>query len=236
MTMTRLKYFQTADEHRYARRLFLRKAAFVILGTLFAWLVAMQIASAHTRHYHHIARSVPAGEIRCDRFGCRADHIRVRMTITLRHHARHETRARIDANGNAASGVIRSSKTGATAHVASRYQFQFQALLDDFEARGATVYYMGGIRKGRCSLGSQHPCGWAVDFCQDYRGHVSGLRDCHLPGPAEFHAIVREHGLYDGSVWCNGDYGHVQVKDSGGCNVAAHGRWGHGHRRTYAQR
>lgn len=126
------------------------------------------------------------------------------------------------------SGVIRSEKTGATARVDSAYQAKFQALLDDFEAHGATVYYMGGRRPGHCSLGSQHPCGWAVDFCQDYRGHVSGARDCNLPRPAEFHALVRAHGLYDGSVWCSTDYGHVQAKDSGGCNNVARGSWGHG--------
>lgn len=126
-------------------------------------------------------------------------------------------------------GIIRSKKTGRTAHVDPQYQSRFQALLDDFENHGATVYYMGGWRPGHCSLRHQHSCSWAVDFCQDYRGHVSGARDCNLPRPAEFHALVRKHGLYDGSVWCNGDYGHVQVKDSGGCNIAAHGSWGRGH-------
>lgn len=133
------------------------------------------------------------------------------------------------------SGVIRSAKTGATATgISPRYQPQFQALLDDFEAHGATVYYMGARRSGSCSLASQHPCGWAVDFCQDSYGHVSGARDCHLPLPAEFHDLVVKHGLFDGSVWCHSDYGHVQAKDSGGCNVAAHGSWGHGSRRYLA--
>lgn len=139
----------------------------------------------------------------------------------------HNGRAVRDANGNRA-GVIRSGKTGAVAHVDPHFQSRFQALLDDFEDHGATVYYMGGWRPGHCSLASQHPCSWAVDFCQDSRGRVSGDRDCHLPPPKEFHALVRAHGLYDGSVWCNGDYGHVQVKDSGGCGIAAHG-WARGH-------
>ena len=130
--------------------------------------------------------------------------------------------------GEMGSGIVRSLKTGVIAHVAAQYAGKFQGLLNDLESAGATIYYMGGIRPGRCSLGSQHPCGWALDICQDYRGHVSGARDCHLPHPAEFHAMVRAHGLYDGSVWCHGDFGHVQVKDSGGCNIAAHGSWGHG--------
>ena len=127
------------------------------------------------------------------------------------------------------AGIIRSGKTGEIAHVSPQYAARFQSFLDDLESHGATVYYMGGIRPGHCSLGSQHPCGWAVDFCQDYYGHVSGLKDCNLPRPAEFHELVRAHGLYDGSIWCHSDYGHVQAKDSGGCSVAAHGSWGHGH-------
>jgi hypothetical protein len=126
----------------------------------------------------------------------------------------------------AESGIIRSKKTGITTSIDPRYQAQFQALTDDLEAAGATIYYWGSWRPGRCSLGSQHPCRGAVDYCQDSRGHVSGARDCNLPKPAEFHALVVKHHLYDGSVWCNGDYGHVQAKDSGGCNVAAHGSWG----------
>lgn len=128
------------------------------------------------------------------------------------------------------AGIVRSLKTGVIAHVAAQYAGKFQGLLNDLESAGATIYYMGGIRPGRCSLGSQHPCGWAIDICQDYRGHVSGSKDCNLPKPAKFHEIVRAHGLYDGSVWCSTDYGHVQAKDSGGCNMAAHGSWGHGGR------
>lgn len=131
-------------------------------------------------------------------------------------------------SASAGRATIRSGKTGETATVAAEYAGRFQSFLDDLEAHGATIYYMGGIRSGHCSIGSQHPCGWAVDFCQDYYGHVSGARDCRLPEPAEFHKIVVAHGLHDGSVWCRSDYGHVQAKDSGGCNIAPHGSWGHG--------
>jgi hypothetical protein len=156
-----------------------------------------------------------------------------RKATRQRHRARNDAahwrkgRAVVDANGN--DGIVRSKKTGATAHVAPRNRQAFQVLIDRLEYDyGAAVYYMGGWRAGSCSLASQHPCGGALDICQDSRGHVSGARDCKLPPPAAFHALVRELGLYDGSVWCNGDYGHVQVKDSGGCGLAAHG-WARGH-------
>jgi hypothetical protein len=126
-------------------------------------------------------------------------------------------------------GVIHSSKTKATATVATNMRAAFQDFLDDIElSYGASVSYMGGIRAGRCGLGSQHPCGWAVDFCQDWRGHVGAVRDCKLPQPELWHRIVRAHRLYDGSVWNSQDYGHVQAKDSGS-NNNPRGNWaGHG--------
>jgi len=116
----------------------------------------------------------------------------------------------------AGSGVVRSGKTGATARVSPRWSGVFQAYVDDLEARGAAVYYMGGYRRGRCSVGSQHPCGSALDVCQDHRGHVSGARNCNLPGPVEMAAIASRHGLFEGGVWCRRpDYGHVQAIASG---------------------
>lgn len=166
-------------------------------------------------------------QARAQRQPASRERVHVR-TASHRRKSREATPEPRQAEQGGGTGVVRSSKTGVTAHVAAGVQARFQALTDDLEAHGATIYYMGGWRRGRCSLGSQHPCGWAIDFCQDYRGHVSGARDCHLPRPAEFHALVRAHGLYDGSVWCNSDYGHVQAKESGGCNVAAHGNWGSG--------
>ena len=152
----------------------------------------------------------------------------VTITITKRHPG--ASAAVYDGNENWAeraigSGMIRSHKTGATAHVSPSAAPAMQAMLDDLEQNhGATIRFVGGIRAGRCSLGSQHPCGWAMDVCQLSRGVVDSR--CNLPAPAEFHRIARAHGLYEGAVWCNTDYGHVQFKDSGGCNVAAHGRGG----------
>ena len=140
-----------------------------------------------------------------------------------------------DANGNEAvgSGIVVSHKTGATAHLAASVAPKFQHLLNALEGSGATIYYMGGIRAGHCSLGSQHPCGWALDICQDSRGHVSGAKDCHLPAPEEMHRLIVAAGLYGGEVWCSTDYGHVQAKDSGS-NCGPSGYIGDGHRHYYA--
>lgn len=130
------------------------------------------------------------------------------------------------ANGGAGSGIVRSKKTGATARVASRYAGVFQSYVDALEARGAAIYYMGGKRPGRCWEGSQHPCGTALDVCQDWRGHVSAVRDCALPGPVEMAAIAKSVGLFEGGVWCGRpDYGHVQVVPTGTV-CAARGTFG----------
>jgi hypothetical protein len=140
-----------------------------------------------------------------------------------RHHARHTRRvarhaarravairARVlDANGNVAAGLVVSRKTGARAHVAPRYAGQFQAYVDDLERDGASVRFMGGIRRGRCWPGGLHPCGKALDVCQLSRGRVDAR--CHLPHRAEIAAIAARHGLFEGGQWCRSDYGHAQV-------------------------
>ena len=73
----------------------------------------------------------------------------------------------LDANGNNAAGTVISRKTGARTRVAAR----FQAYIDDLEANhGGRVLFMGGIRPGRCSPSSEHPCGKALDVCQLRRG------------------------------------------------------------------
>jgi hypothetical protein len=131
-------------------------------------------------------------------------------------------------------GVVRSTKTGATARVSPKWAPKFQAYIDELEAQGAKIYYMGGYRRGRCSSGSQHPCGSALDVCQDGRGRVSGARDCHLPGPARMAAIATRHGLKEGGTWCgNPDYGHVQAIKSGS-TCAARGWAGDGKKRYLA--
>jgi hypothetical protein len=116
----------------------------------------------------------------------------------------------LDANGNNAPGVVRSRKTGAHARVGAAYAARFQAYIDDLENNhGARVLFMGGIRPGRCSRSSEHPCGKALDVCQRRRGVVDPR--CNLPGRVALGQIAAAHGLFEGGRWCNSDYGHAQV-------------------------
>lgn len=113
------------------------------------------------------------------------------------------------------SGLIRSKKTGATARVAAKYRGKFQAYINAIEAEGGAVHYMGGIRQGRCSIPvSKHPCGMALDVCQDSRGRVSGVKNCRLPKPARLAQIAARFGLIEGGVWCSSDYGHAEIRTS----------------------
>ena len=122
--------------------------------------------------------------------------------------AQHRSRA-IDANGNPADVVI-SSKTGARAHVGIAYAARFQAYIDDLENNyGARVLFMGGIRPGRCSISSEHPCGKALDVCQLRRGVVDPR--CKLPNRVALGRIAASHGLFEGGRWCDSDYGHAQI-------------------------
>jgi hypothetical protein len=158
-----------------------------------------------------------------------------------RAHARKgEVRTRA-ASGCPAHRRVVSRKTGKVACVGARYRARFQSYVDDVEAHGAAIYYMGGYRRGRCSSRHMHSCGggMAIDLCQDWRGHVSGKRDCHLPRPAELATIAARHGLFEGGLWCNSDYGHAQVGVTASrCRHRpyAAGSWGHGHRGTYVAR
>ena len=116
----------------------------------------------------------------------------------------------LDANGNAALGVIVSSKTGARARVGVAYAARFQAYIDDLETNhGARVLFMGGIRPGHCSPASEHPCGKALDVCQLRRGVVDSR--CNLPARRTLGEIAAAHGLFEGGRWCNSDYGHAQI-------------------------
>ena len=130
-----------------------------------------------------------------------------------RHHAHHHHHYRpaLDANANIATGagVVRSKKTGASARVGVAFADKFQAYIDDLENRGASVKFMGGIRRGHCWIGGLHPCGKALDVCQTSRGRVDPR--CHLPARQELGRIAAAHGLFEGGRWCNSDYGHAQV-------------------------
>jgi hypothetical protein len=111
-----------------------------------------------------------------------------------------------------ADGVIRSHKTGATAHVAPEYATSFQAYVDDLENQGATVRFMEGYRRGTCSLEHQHPCdgGMALDVCQTGRGQVDPK--CNLPSAKVMAQTAARHGLLEGGLWCDQDRGHAQVR------------------------
>ena len=115
----------------------------------------------------------------------------------------------LDANGNGI-GVVVSGKTGARTRVGMAYAARFQAYIDDLENNhGARVLFMGGLRPGRCSIYSEHPCGKALDVCQLRRGVVD--RRCNLPGRIALGQIAAAHGLFEGGRWCDSDYGHAQV-------------------------
>jgi hypothetical protein len=114
------------------------------------------------------------------------------------------------AGGNKPAGTVVSAKTGARAHVGGAYAARFQGYIDDLERNyGARVLFMGGIRPGRCSAESEHPCGKALDLCQLRRGVVDPR--CNLPGRVVLGQIATAHGLFEGGRWCQSDYGHAQV-------------------------
>ena len=111
------------------------------------------------------------------------------------------------------------SRAGATATVSPRYAGEFQAFINDLEAHGATIKFMGGYRAGVCGQANKHACGMALDVCQYARGVVD--RRCNLPGRAEISRIARAHGLFSGGDWCSSDSGHVEA----GGSVACGHRW-----------
>jgi hypothetical protein len=128
---------------------------------------------------------------------------------------------------------IRSNKTGAHASVSPRYASQFQAYIDDLEAAGATIKFIGGYRKGSCSPRHLHPCGKALDVCQLSRGRVDSR--CHLPNRTAIALIAARHGLFEGGQWCNSDYGHAQVGQTAApCNGTTASARSHRHHRRYA--
>ena len=116
----------------------------------------------------------------------------------------------LGASGNKLDGIVMSAKTGVRARVGVAYAARFQAYIDDLEKNyGARVLFMGGIRRGQCSIASEHPCGKALDVCQLRRGVVDPR--CNLPGRVTLGRIAAGHGLFEGGRWCDSDYGHAQV-------------------------
>jgi hypothetical protein len=108
------------------------------------------------------------------------------------------------------TGIVTSRETGARARVGIAHAARFQAYIDDLESNhGARIFFMGGIRPGRCSPSGLHPCGKALDVCQLSRGVVDAR--CHLPPRPTLAQVASSHGLFEGGRWCNSDYGHVQI-------------------------
>lgn len=152
-----------------------------------------------------VLRPAEAAIITCNDRGC-SDMV---PQAVRSHKARkvHRAAKPTDANGN---GVVRSHKTGAIARVSPKFAPKFQAYIDDLEAAGARIRFMGGYRKGPCWSGGLHPCGQALDVCQTRRGVVDPR--CNLPGRAAIARIAESHGLFEGGQWCHSDYGHVQTR------------------------
>ena len=185
---------------------------------LAALALSLTVSAAQAKHSFE-------GQITCNQQGCsdRASTEATQASIsTTRHHrafkgqrryAAPSARAGIGFN-DAGSGIVRSGKTGATAHVSPSHSAAFQAYINELEAGGATIRFMGGYRKGHCWSGGMHPCGLALDVCQLRRGSVD--RRCNLPGRTAIAAIAARHGLFEGGQWCSSDYGHAQYGISAG--------------------
>ena len=148
----------------------------------------------------------------CDNDGrCTTLHATVPTPVARKVIRRQRRRATptLDANGNIV-GIVISHKTGARTRVGAAYVARFQAYINDLEENyRARILFMGGIRRGRCSIYSEHPCGKALDVCQLRRGKVDPR--CHLPNRVALGRIAASHGLFEGGRWCDSDYGHAQV-------------------------
>ena len=114
------------------------------------------------------------------------------------------------------------ARTGATATgIQPRYAAQFQAFVDDLEAHGVTIKFMGGYRPGRCWQADKHACGMAIDVCQYARNVVDSR--CHLSREVVAE-LAEKHGLFSGGLWCNPDFGHVEAGGSVACGHQWTGR------------
>ena len=180
----------------------------IALLIVFSGLCIMSAAEAGQNHR-------PAGSLAttCDNNGrCTTFNSTIRTPFVhkiIRSQRRRPSGPVLDANGNIA-GVVISHKTGSRARVGAAYAAKFQAYIDDLESNyGARVLFMGGIRRGRCSIYSEHPCGKALDVCQLRRGVVDPR--CHLPNRVALGRIAASHGLFEGGRWCDSDYGHAQI-------------------------
>ena len=105
--------------------------------------------------------------------------------------------------------VTISSKAGAKAKVNSSVKNNFVAFIEDFEATGGKILFMGGWRShGSCSRCVMHPRGLALDICQ----HARNVVDSRCRFPRDATALAEKHGLDHGAKWNNKDTGHFEVR------------------------
>lgn len=106
-----------------------------------------------------------------------------------------------------ADTVVIRSRSGATARVASSHAHQFRCLVNEIDATGYRIRFMGGVRAGSCAPpANKHPCGLALDIDQT-------ARDVTLRGfPRQASTVLAKRcGLFPGSEWRNADTGHFEV-------------------------
>lgn len=101
-----------------------------------------------------------------------------------------------------------------TAYVASSAARQFKGFCADFYK----VYKFGAVgnnnkRYGRCSTGSKHPCGGAIDIEQTCRSQRPGHCLPRAFPVAASEQIAAKWGLHPGSKWRNRDVGHFECRN-----------------------
>jgi hypothetical protein len=79
---------------------------------------------------------------------------------------------------------------------------------------------VGGIRGGRCSNGSKHPCGGAIDVEQTCRSRGPGHCLPQAFPVARSEQLADKWGLYPGSRWGDRDVGHFETR-----GTLAGGNW-----------
>lgn len=170
----------------------------LLMAALAAFLLVAQPAQAkHHRHHHHTriaSQDVP---------GCVWDN-NGRQTCQGPSQAYEPSRVRSVRSYDGGSRVCDSSHRHC-ASVASSAQPILQCVLDHVEAAGVRITALGGIRPGRCSTASMHPCGKALDINQT-------ARDVNGPPRYVSSAAALACGAVSGSWWSrNPDNGHFQV-------------------------
>ena len=103
--------------------------------------------------------------------------------------------------------VTIKSKAGPTAKVARSAAPKFQAFIDELEATGYRIRFMGGWRRhGSCRGCVMHPRGLALDINQTARNRVTDRF------PAGIGQMAKRHGLFSGGGWrSTPDTGHFEV-------------------------